>query len=99
MYYTIFFENCVYDKLHGHCVKSRSGAVKVINEYIIRNNINSNLITKNIVDNWLSHKVKSKKWNWIIMCPHYNKSDSIPYIYNTNYSSSSLSSQKHLLNL
>lgn len=61
MYYTIVInENILDDKAqtHGECVVS-------INDYIKSERLQSSLVTKNIIDNWLSRNLKSNKWNFI----------------------------------
>ena len=61
MYYTISFQN----RSEVVVVAGRAGAKYAINKYISKHHIHSNFITKNIIDNWLSHKKKAKKWDWV----------------------------------
>jgi len=61
MYYTISFEN----RSETVVVAGRVNAKNAINRYISVNALHSNFITKHIIDNWLSHKKKAKKWDWV----------------------------------
>ena len=49
------------------CATTHIKASELINREIVKQKLQSNMTTRNIISNWICRKKKSKKWDFIVI--------------------------------
>jgi len=49
------------------CATTHSKASDLINREIVKQKLQSNMTSRNIISNWICRKKKSKKWDFIVI--------------------------------